>query len=67
MKDSVDIPSTEFDIYYGTKTNKYCQANFMYTMLNEQNNFLKSDKLYIDISSKNKLWKKLDTDYELMN
>lgn len=67
LNNYVHKPDFSFDAFYLPKRKYYCQANFLYTMLNFKQQFIDSKYIYNDYQNKNALKKELSIDFDFLN
>ena len=63
----VSPPDPSFDLFYIPRRNNYCQANFLYTVLNPDFNFNSENYIFMDIPNSDKLKKKLSMRFDFLN
>jgi hypothetical protein len=63
----VSPPDSSFDLFYIPRRNNYCQANYLYTVLNPDYNFSSENYIFMDIPNSDKLKKKLSTRFDFLN
>jgi hypothetical protein len=67
LNDYVHKPDFSFDAFYLPKRKYYCQANFLYTMLNFKQQFIDSKFIFNDYTNKNPLKKELSVYFDFLN
>lgn len=64
LNDYTHRPDSSFDLFYLPRRENYCQANFLFTMLNQD---IKEDYIFMDSSNTDKLKKSLNQDFDFLN
>ena len=67
LVDFVNPPDPGFDLYFVPKRKHYCKANFLFSTLNFDTQYLFNSYLFMDYSNRNVLKKELSSHFDFLN